>query len=119
MRLSMIFAAILSLSISARPVAAVPPETNADEQALNAAGLPTDGASLLNFFRTRTGPDAAHDKLMALVRQLGDGDIKVRAHAVTELVSHGAVAIPVLRHAVNDLDNAEVAARAAALPSAH
>ena len=47
---------------------------------------------------------------MALVRQLGDADIKVRAQAVTELVSRGTVAIPVLRHAVNDLDDAAIAA---------
>jgi HEAT repeat protein len=83
-----------------------------DEQTLNAAGLATDGASLLEFFRTRTGPDVTRDKLMALVRQLGDPEIKVRAQAATELVSHGPVAIPVLRHAVNDLDNPEIATRA-------
>jgi HEAT repeat protein len=87
-------------------------EATAAEQTLIAAGLPTDGASLIEFFRARTGRDVAQSKLMALVRQLGDPDIEVRASAARELVNHGSAAIPALRHAINDLDNAEIATRA-------
>ena len=111
---TLILGVVLALSWTAKAGAAAPPEASADEQTLSAAGLPPDGASLLSFFRTRTSPDVAPDKLMALVRQLGDADIKVRTRAATELISHGTAAVPHLRHAINDLENADVAASAQA-----
>jgi HEAT repeat protein len=111
-RAPLLLVAALTLLCAVPPGPAAPPESSADEQVLNAAGLASDGASLLDFFRTRTRPDVARDKLMALTKQLRDPEIKVRARAATELVSHGAIAIPVLRHAVNDLEDPEVANRA-------
>jgi HEAT repeat protein len=105
-------ASLITLTVAALVRADPPAEPSADERLLKDAGIATDGATLLDFFRTRTGRDVSRDQLMALVRQLGDPDVKTRSQAAADLLSHGAVAIPVLRHAVNDLDNAEVAARA-------
>jgi len=110
---TMLFVATcVTLAVADAVAADVPTEASPDERTLAAAGLPADGESLLEFFRARSDRDVAQSKLMALVKQLGDPDINVRAHGATGLVNHGPIAIPVLRHAVNDLDNPEVATQA-------
>jgi HEAT repeat protein len=105
---------ILSLAVaSAFPlVAAAQAEHDADEQTLTAAGLATDGPSLLEFFRGRTRLDTDRERLMGLTRQLGDASPEARTKAVAELVSRGTAAIPALRHAMNDLADSAVAERA-------
>jgi HEAT repeat protein len=91
-----------------------PPDTTEAERVVTSAGLATDGESLLAFFRGRTGAASDVGRLNALTRQLGDPVVEVRARATAALVASGAVAIPVLRHAVNDLSDPAVAERARA-----
>jgi HEAT repeat protein len=83
-----------------------------DEQLLHSAGLPTDGPGLLDFFHKRTAASADRDKVAALVRQLGDKSPEGRDRATAELVALGPVAVPPLRQAARDPDEAEAAERA-------
>src|SRR5215471_3477478 len=86
--------------------------TKADEQALQAVGLRSDAATLLDFFRKRTAGEAKPDRVSELVRQLGDASAAVREKATGELVSLGTIAVPWLRQAVKDPDDLETANRA-------
>jgi HEAT repeat protein len=87
------------------------PDRAADEKALKDAGLASDGASLLKFFRTRTLTDAEHDKLRDAVRLLGDDDFETREKATAQLKAGGKAVLPFLRPAVRDSDP-EIAYRA-------
>jgi HEAT repeat protein len=93
-------------------VAAQSEPTTGDEQTLAAAGLATDGQALLEFFRDRARLEPDRERLLELTRQLGDPAAEVRARAGAELVRRGAVAIPALRHAINDLSDSATAERA-------
>jgi HEAT repeat protein len=95
-------------------VASVRPDeiTKADEQTLQAVGLRSDGATLLDFFHKRTGGEAKPEQVSELVRRLGDKDATVREKATGELVSLGTVAVPWLRAASKDPDDLETANRA-------
>jgi HEAT repeat protein len=84
----------------------------ADEQSLAAAGLSTDGQSLLDFFRFRARLDPDRERLAELTHQLGDASAEKRAQATAELVGRGAMAVPALRHAINDLADPQIADRA-------
>ncbi len=99
----------LLLGYSAR--AADPNPVAADEQLLKAAGLGTDGPSLLDFFRKRTLTDGERDKIQIWVRQLGDNSFKVRERASFDLTARGIPVAAFLRPAVLDSD-LEVARRA-------
>src|SRR5208337_3687427 len=79
------------------------PEPTADEQTLHAAGISCDAADLLEFFRDRSRPKSDGDELLALARKLGSSN--GAAHAKSQLMGRGAVAIPALRHVVHDLDD--------------
>ena len=81
----------------------------ADELALKSAGLPVDGAGLLEFFRTRIKGAAAADRLAALVEQLGSKNAAEREKAGAELVAVGPPAIPSLRLVAKDPDSADAA----------
>jgi HEAT repeat protein len=98
----------------ARPVAAADDmdASQSDEQLLRTAGLTTDGPGLLDFFHKRSADSADRDKLAALVRQLGDKSPEVREKATAELVALGPAAVPLLRQAAKDPDEAEAAERA-------
>jgi HEAT repeat protein len=85
---------------------------SADEQSLKAAGLATDGPSLLQFFHKRTQPETDRQKLQGLVRQLGIGTPTDRERAAGELVSQGLSAVPLLRQAVKDPDDRDLLPRA-------
>jgi hypothetical protein len=76
----------------------------ADEQILRDAGVATNGAALLDFFRKRTIAVPDQEKLKQLVRQLGDDSFEMRERASNELARLGAVAAPVLREALRDPD---------------
>jgi peptidyl-prolyl cis-trans isomerase B (cyclophilin B) len=80
---------------------------------LKAAGLGTDDAALIDFFRNKTLADVDRDKIAALVRDLGADDFQVREQASSQLVKIGAKAAPLLRQAKDSRD-AEVARRAKA-----
>src|SRR5262245_45819885 len=101
------------LILLAPAVSAAQPEAlAADEQTLAAAGLATDGQALLECFRARTRLEQDRERLLELTRQLGDVSAEVRARAAAELVARGAVAVPALRHAINDLSDQMIADRA-------
>ena len=76
----------------------------ADELAVKSAGLPLDGAGLLEFFRTRTKGEATADRLAALVEQLGSKNAGEREKAAAELVAIGPPSIPPLRQVAKDPD---------------
>jgi HEAT repeat protein len=106
-------AAALLLGALARPAGADPaPPAGDDVKLLHAAGLSSDGAALLEFFRTRTRLEADRDRLTALVRRLGDPTPEAQARASAELVAQGVAAVPWLRQGVNDLESPDVARRA-------
>jgi HEAT repeat protein len=86
---------------------ALAPDSNPgaeDEKILQAAGVATDGPSLLEFFRKRTLTREREEKIVALIRQLGDNAFRVREKASAELVALGVVAVPFLQQAINDPD---------------
>src|SRR5262245_779015 len=78
----------------------------ADELTVKSAGLPVDGAGLIEFFRLRTKAETDPEKLAALVEQLGAKSAADREKACGQLVAIGPPAIPYLRKAVKDPDAA-------------
>src|SRR5262245_50705252 len=110
MRVGISFLALLFLSSSL--AWAQPEDHSADEQTLASFGLATDGQSLLDFFRGRSRLESDRERLLELTRQLGEAAADVRARAAAELIARGPVAIPALRHAINDLSDPVIAQRA-------
>src|SRR5262249_13351326 len=100
---------IATTALLAAPAAHAGP-ADEEDKVLQSAGLPTDGAALLEFFRLRARGDADRDRLTELVRQLGSSTREGAAAA--ELIGWGPAAVAPLRHAVNDLDNPAAARRA-------
>jgi hypothetical protein len=86
-------------------------EPDPDEALLTAAGLKTDGASLLAFLRARTLTKAGETRLRTLVRQLGDRSYRKRTQATAALKAAGRSALPFVRPATHSHDP-EVAWRA-------
>lgn len=80
----------------------------ADERVLKQAGVPTDDAGLLAFFR-KGSPD--EDAIRDLIKKLGDDDFEVREKATKDLTALGPAAEPYLREALKSGD-AEVVRRA-------
>jgi hypothetical protein len=107
----LLFGVLPILFLSAPAGAAEPDKVAADEHTLRTAHLAADGPALLEFFRQRTLANADRDKILSLIRRLGDDDFAVREKAGAELVVLGNPAVPLLRQAVNDPD-AEVVHRA-------
>lgn len=84
---------------------------SADVQALKAAGVATDDASLLAYLGARTLPEARRSRIQTLVRKLGDPSFETREAAQAELTAEGPPALPLVARAANDPDP-EVARRA-------
>jgi hypothetical protein len=82
-----------------------------DDKLLHAAGIPTDGPGLLDFFRSRTLDGADDARIKTLIRHLGDDSFAVREHASRKLVAIGPRTRDLLRAALKDSDP-EVARRA-------
>jgi len=76
-----------------------------DEQALRAAGIPTDAPGLLKFFADRSLSNADRERFTGLIRQLGDEDFVVREKAQTDLVNAGPRVAILLRRALGDPDD--------------
>jgi hypothetical protein len=93
--------ALLSLAI---PACAEDPPSE-DEQALRAAGIPTDASGLLKFFTDRSLPTADRERYAMLIKQLGDEDFVVREKAQTDLINAGPKVAVLLRRAMNDPDD--------------
>src|SRR2546423_15609598 len=89
---------------AAGSVAAAEPDP--DEQARQTVGVATDGPALLAFFGLRSDPAPDPKHLDELTRKLADPSPAVRERAMAELVARGAPAVPALRQAANDLDDA-------------
>jgi hypothetical protein len=83
----------------------------AEEQALKAAKVGTDGPALLEFLRGQVRDEIDRTKVKALVKQLGDDSFEAREKATQELVRLGPAAVPELRRASKDAD-VEIATRA-------
>jgi cyclophilin family peptidyl-prolyl cis-trans isomerase len=88
-------------------------EIQADEETLNAAGLGTDPAALIDFFRRKTLDEGDRDTVAELIRDLGADEFAMREKASSELVKMGGKAISQLRQAKESGD-IEVARRAKA-----
>ncbi|MFO0877307.1 MAG: HEAT repeat domain-containing protein [Gemmataceae bacterium] len=86
----------------------------ADEALLRNARLQTTDDALLAFFRLRTPPAPAREKIDELVRKLGDADPNLRDAAQADLTGIGQASVPFLRTAANNVDNVEASTRARA-----
>jgi HEAT repeat protein len=82
-----------------------------DEQLLRRAGVGTDSAALLRFLEERTAHRTDPERLASLVRQLGHDRFEEREAAAGRLRRAADMALPALRHAVEDPDP-ELARRA-------
>ncbi len=85
----------------------------ADEQTLKEAGLSPDGTALLAFFRARSRSDIDSDRLRVLLRQFAADNDDERSLATAEFLGLGPLAVPTLRQAANDLNQPDLARRAA------
>jgi HEAT repeat protein len=106
---------LLLLAAAALPAPAPAADNDpvlADEMALKAVGLPTDGPGLVEFFRLRGQAEVAPEKVAALVKRLDTADLAVRERACGELIAVGPPALPELRRAARDGDSADAAALA-------
>jgi HEAT repeat protein len=92
--------------------AADPPVSPSDEQTLKAAGLKANGPALLDFLRKRAAGQADREQVADLIQALGNKDPILRDKATGELITLGEAAVPALRQAANELDNADEAALA-------
>jgi hypothetical protein len=88
-----------------------PDLSSADETILREARIEADGPALLAFVRKQTPNPELLDKVRALIGKLGDDNFTVREQASKDLLTMGAVAIPLLRDAARGEDR-EVARRA-------
>jgi hypothetical protein len=102
---------LLTLSAPAQPADDHPAEIAADERTLRQAGLGTDPAALLTFFRDRTLSADRQEELRALIKDLGDPSFSHREKASAALTRAGRDARPFLLLAREDRDG-EVARRA-------
>jgi HEAT repeat protein len=109
--LLVLFAGLLT-GLAGSTAAADPDAIIADEKALQAAKVATDGPALLDFFRQRTLTDSDRDKVMALIQKLGDDAFVVREQASADLVKLESVAVALLRRAVADNADVEIVRRA-------
>lgn len=85
--------------------------TKEDEALLEKAGLKTDGAALLEYFRKRTPDAAARQEMARLVKQLDSDDFGTRQAAARKLVELGPPALSFLRPATKG-NSLEVTRRA-------
>jgi hypothetical protein len=88
-----------------------PDLASADETILREARIEADGPALLAFIRKQTPNPELLDKARALIGKLGDDNFAAREQASKDLLTMGAVAIPLLRDAARGEDR-EVARRA-------
>ena len=73
---------------------------------------------LLNEFRKRTMDDEARDKALALIRDLGNENFKVRDAANDKLKDMGILVLPLLRKAIKEHKDVEIQNRARTLVAA-
>jgi HEAT repeat protein len=76
------------------------PPANGDEEVLKKAGVATDAAGLLAFFRQRTASPQDQALLEESIRQLDGTSFRVRENASARLVRLGGMALPALKKAM-------------------
>lgn len=98
------------------PTPITPPQASSlsDEAALKSANLSPTGPAVVEFFRKRAQPKVERETLVALIGKLSEKDATIRDRAAADLVSYGPAAVPLLREAANDLDDADRGVRARA-----
>lgn len=82
-----------------------------DEALLTKAGLGTDAAALIDFFRKRTLNDADLRAIQSLIAQLGSDRFREREEATRRLIAFGPGALDQLRQSLKNPDQ-EIARRA-------
>jgi HEAT repeat protein len=82
-----------------------------DESLLTQAGLGTDAAALIEFFRKRTLRDADLRTIQSLIAQMGSDRFREREDATQRLIDFGPGALDLLRQSLKSPDQ-EVAHRA-------
>ena len=113
--LVLVFSAACGLALAAMPQvdnSNAKTSVNQEEQALKKAGIATDDAGLLEYFRRRTPTAQQQAQLKQRAHQLGSNTYIVRAQATDDLIRAGRMALPMLRETAQNAD-AETARRAA------
>lgn len=95
---------LMLLTSICRSAAGADVDSDADEQALRTAKLPTEGPSLLAEFRKRTPDEDSQARIKALIAQLGSDSYTEREEASEELASCGVEATGLLRAAIRQRD---------------
>ncbi|HZT82460.1 MAG TPA: HEAT repeat domain-containing protein [Gemmataceae bacterium] len=89
----------------------------ADRETVKLAGVASDDAALLDFFRRRTLTEASRQQALDAIKRLGDDDFTTRTRATEELTAMGWPVLPLLREGARDPD-AEVRRRCARIAEA-
>src|SRR6266536_2130295 len=105
MRLRSVLLLAAALLLSGQPAPARDRDDLGDEVKLQASGLGSDAATLVDFFKNRTLSSVPAEKLNGLIEKLGDKDGTERGKAFRELIGLGPLAVPALRQAVSDPDS--------------
>jgi hypothetical protein len=79
-------------------------DTEADEEVLRAARLPTDGPGLLTVFGKRTPDAESQEHITMLIAQLGSASFSEREEASEELAACDVEAVGLLREAARHRD---------------
>ncbi|MFO0926733.1 MAG: HEAT repeat domain-containing protein [Gemmataceae bacterium] len=110
MRRLLILPVVLVVLAAGGPAPADDRDTTLDDELrLKAAFQKTDGASLVAFLSARARGDAGADRLAKLIEGLSDRSGAARTRACADLVAVGPPAVPLLRQAARDADNADAA----------
>jgi HEAT repeat protein len=112
---------LLNLAGDQAPKAPVGPEAESRQKARDAWAewwLKSEKPGLLEEFRKRTMDDEARDKALALIRDLGNENFKVRDAATDKLKEMGVLVLPLLRKAIKEQKDVEIQNRAKELVTA-
>ena len=83
-----------------------------DEDVLKAVNLKTDPASLLDYLRKQTHPEADPKQMDALIRDLGDDIFQTREAAYSKIITLGKTALVSLKEAAERDPDPEIKHRA-------
>jgi HEAT repeat protein len=105
---------LLVTALPAQPLPAAPVATlsSADEDTLKSAHIAFAGPALLDFLHKRSGAVVEKGVVAGLAQQLADPAAAVHDAAAGQLAAIGQAAVPALREAANNLDDADYGSRA-------
>jgi hypothetical protein len=78
--------------------------TEEDERILKAAKIGTDTVAVLDFLKKQTEQGSDRERILALVKQLGDDAFDKREDATNKLIAIGEPAVPYLKDALKNGD---------------